>query len=57
MISSLFSGIFINTSETEDLKLYTVYSPPEHRDGVVRKTKTDADNPDNVEEFDGKTTE
>lgn len=48
---------FINTSETEDLKLYTVYSPPEHRDGVIRKTKTDADNPDNAEEFDGKTTE
>lgn len=48
---------FINTSATEDLKLYTVYSPPEHRDGVVRKTKMDADNPDNAEEFDGKTTE
>jgi len=48
---------FINTSTTEDLKLYTVYSPPEHRDGVIRKTKTDADNPDNAEEFDGKTTE
>ncbi len=48
---------FINTSATEDLKLYTVYSPPEHKDGTVRKTKSDADNPDNVEEFDGKTSE
>jgi mannose-6-phosphate isomerase-like protein (cupin superfamily) len=45
----------INISETENLKLYTVYSPPEHRDGVLHPTKADAvaDN----EEFDGKTTE
>lgn len=48
---------FINTSETEDLKLYTVYSPPEHRDGVVRATKAEAEDPANAEEFDGKTTE
>jgi mannose-6-phosphate isomerase-like protein (cupin superfamily) len=26
----------------EDLKLYTIYSPPEHRDGVVHRTKEDA---------------
>ena len=25
----------INTSDTEDLKLYTIYSPAHHRDGVV----------------------
>jgi mannose-6-phosphate isomerase-like protein (cupin superfamily) len=48
---------FINISPTDDLKLYTLYSPPEHRDGIVRKTKADAENPDNVEEFDGVTTE
>jgi mannose-6-phosphate isomerase-like protein (cupin superfamily) len=48
---------FVNTSATEKLKLYTIYSPPEHRDGVVRKTKAEAENPDNIEEFDGKTTE
>ncbi len=48
---------FINTSASEKLKLYTIYSPPEHRDGVVRRTKAEAENPDNVEEFDGKTTE
>jgi len=48
---------FINTSKTEDLKLYTVYSPPEHRDGVVRRTKAEADEPANAEEYDGKTTE
>ncbi|HUD20949.1 MAG TPA: cupin domain-containing protein [Candidatus Saccharimonadales bacterium] len=29
----------INTSTTEPMKLYTVYSPPEHRDGVVHETK------------------
>lgn len=45
----------INTSETEPLKLYTIYSPPHHREGVVHATKNDAEN-DN-EEFDGITTE
>ena len=45
----------VNTSETEKLKLYTVYSPPEHRDGTVRKTKAEAEA--NEEHFDGKTTE
>jgi len=45
----------INTSETESMKLYTLYAPPEHRDQVIHQTKNDAlqDN----EEFDGKTTE
>jgi mannose-6-phosphate isomerase-like protein (cupin superfamily) len=37
------------------LKLYTIYSPPNHRDGVVHHTRADA-NADN-EHFDGKTTE
>jgi mannose-6-phosphate isomerase-like protein (cupin superfamily) len=32
----------INTSSSEPLKLYTVYSPPEHKDGTVHKTKADA---------------
>lgn len=32
----------INTSETELMKLYTVYSPPDHRDGTVHKTKAEA---------------
>jgi mannose-6-phosphate isomerase-like protein (cupin superfamily) len=45
----------MNTSKTSDLKLYTIYSPPEHQDGTVRKTKADA--LANPEEFDGKTTE
>lgn len=33
----------INTSSTESLKLYTVYTPPEHPDGTVHKTKAEAD--------------
>ena len=33
----------VNTSETEDLKLYTIYSPPNHPDGTVHATKEDAD--------------
>ncbi len=45
----------INTSATEDLKLYTIYSPPHHKDQIVRKTKAEAEA--NDEEFDGKTTE
>lgn len=32
---------FINTG-TEDLKVFTIYSPPEHPDGVVHETKADA---------------
>lgn len=45
----------VNVSETEPLKLYTIYSPAHHKDGVVRLTKAgaEADSP----EFDGKTTE
>lgn len=44
----------INTGEV-DLKLYTIYSPPEHQDGTVRQTKADAEA--QPEHFDGKTTE
>ncbi len=36
-----------------DLKLYTIYSPPEHKDGTIHKTKQD----EQEEHFDGKTTE
>jgi len=45
----------VNTSKTDELKLYTIYSPPEHVDGTVRHTKADA--LAMPEEFDGKTTE
>lgn len=45
----------INTSVSELLKLYTIYSPAHHKEGVVRVTKEEAvaDSP----EFDGQTTE
>ncbi|KKP87368.1 MAG: hypothetical protein UR90_C0007G0006 [Parcubacteria group bacterium GW2011_GWC1_35_8] len=45
----------INTSSTQDLKLYTIYSPAHHKDGVVRATKQEAEK--DSPEFDGKTTE
>jgi mannose-6-phosphate isomerase-like protein (cupin superfamily) len=32
----------INTSQTEPMKVYTIYSPPEHKDGTIHKTKADA---------------
>lgn len=32
----------INTSDEEPLKLYTVYSPPHHKDGTIHKTKEEA---------------
>ena len=32
----------INTSQDKDLKLYTVYSPAEHKDGTIHKTKEEA---------------
>lgn len=45
----------INTSDSEDLKLYTIYSPAHHKDGIVRVTKEEA--VANEAEFDGVTTE
>jgi len=45
----------VNTG-TEDLKLYTIYSPAEHLDGTVHATKADAE-ADTADHFDGKTTE
>lgn len=44
----------INTGEGP-LKLYTLYAPPNHRDGVVHRTRADAIA--DQEKFDGKTTE
>jgi len=43
---------FINTGDT-DLKLYTLYTPPEHKDGIVEPTKED----EIEEHFDGITSE
>lgn len=44
----------VNTGATA-LKLYTLYSPPNHRDGVIHTTRADADA--DHEHFDGKTSE
>ena len=45
----------VNVSDTEQLKIYTIYSPPHHKDGIVRATKKDAE--ERQEDFDGQTTE
>jgi mannose-6-phosphate isomerase-like protein (cupin superfamily) len=45
----------INTSDKEELKMYTIYSPAHHKDGIVRATKAEA--VAHEAEFDGKTTE
>lgn len=44
----------INTGTTA-LKLYTLYAPPNHRDGVIHVTRADAEK--DSEHFDGNTTE
>ncbi len=51
------AGARHNVRNTGDvpLKLYTLYAPPEHREGTVHATKADADG--DHEHFDGKTTE
>lgn len=45
----------INTSAEFPLKLYTLYTPPEHKDGTVHQTKAEALKSE--EHFDGQTTE
>ncbi len=51
------AGVKHNVLNTGDkpLKLYSIYSPPEHRDGVVHETREKA--MEDEEHFDGKTTE
>ena len=45
----------INVDTKTDLKMYTIYAPPHHQDGIIRATKAEAET--NSPEFDGKTTE
>lgn len=45
----------INTSSSESLKLYTIYSPPNHQDGTIHETKEEAESAEGKEHFDGKT--
>ena len=49
----------INTSETEALKMYTIYTPAHHKDGVIHETKAIAEEAEHAgtDEFDGKTSE
>jgi mannose-6-phosphate isomerase-like protein (cupin superfamily) len=46
----------INTSPDKPMKLYTVYAPPNHKDGTIHTTKAEAE-ADEAEHFDGTTTE
>lgn len=45
----------INTSSSKPLKIYTLYSPPNHLDGTIHKTKANAEK--HEEHFEGITTE
>jgi len=45
----------INTNSKAELKMYTIYAPPHHKDGIVRATKAAAVK--SAPEFNGKTTE
>ena len=47
----------VRNTGSEPLRLYTIYAPPEHKDGVVQSTKEEADRRHHDEEWDGKTTE
>ena len=46
----------VNTGD-QPLKLYTLYGPPEHRDGVVHRDKAQAERDHDADHFDGRTTE
>ena len=45
----------INTDSSAELKMYTIYGPPNHQDKIVKSTKEEAESGE--EEFDGKTSE
>ncbi len=47
----------VRNTGSAPLRLYTIYAPPEHKDGVAHSTKQDADKRHKDEEWDGKTTE
>jgi mannose-6-phosphate isomerase-like protein (cupin superfamily) len=45
----------MNTDRSAELKMYTIYAPPHHEDGIIRATKQEAEA--NDQEFNGVTTE
>ena len=47
----------VRNTGSAPLKLYTLYGPPEHLDGITQATKADAEARHHDEEWDGKTTE
>ena len=47
----------VRNTGSQPLRLYTIYAPPEHKDGVIQSTKEEADRRHHDEEWDGKTTE
>lgn len=47
----------VRNTGSQPLKLYSIYGPPEHIDGVVHHTKADAEKRHADEEWDGKTSE
>jgi len=53
------AGTRHNVRNTGDvpLKLYTLYGPPEHKDGIVQSTREEADARHHDEEWDGSTSE
>ena len=46
----------VNTSSKDTMHLYTLYSPPHHKDGTLHKTTADAE-ADKKDHFNDKTTE
>jgi mannose-6-phosphate isomerase-like protein (cupin superfamily) len=47
----------VRNTGSEPLRLYTIYAPPEHKDGIVQSTREEAEARHHDEEWDGGTTE
>jgi mannose-6-phosphate isomerase-like protein (cupin superfamily) len=47
----------VRATGDEPLRFYTLYGPPEHKDGIVHATKAEAEERHHAEEWDGATTE
>jgi mannose-6-phosphate isomerase-like protein (cupin superfamily) len=47
----------VRNTGSQPLRLYTIYAPPEHKDGVVQATREEAEARHHAEEWDGGTTE
>jgi mannose-6-phosphate isomerase-like protein (cupin superfamily) len=47
----------VRNTGNEPLQFYTIYAPPEHKDGIVQATKAEAEARHHQEEWDGGTTE